>query len=244
MDNLFYKQLENISGTPALGLVGDFNLPDICWELNIAERRQSRKFLECIEDNFLLQLEEAVREMLSFLNVYKSMGPDEIHPRVMRELADELVKTFIYQKSWLTGEVPADWKLANVIPIHKKCYRLGMVWLDSAQEERDLGVLVTAAEHEPGCALVAKWAKGILTWIRNGVASRSREVILPLYWALVCQLEDQLVRQCQVFSSPVVGPQLWHGVFQTGYGGAMDLPCLPGEERAFERPSHALPGTE
>ncbi|RMC08102.1 hypothetical protein DUI87_15133 [Hirundo rustica rustica] len=26
---------------------------------------------------------------------------------------------------------------------------LGKVWLDSAQEERDLGVLVTAAEHEP-----------------------------------------------------------------------------------------------
>ncbi|TRZ18911.1 hypothetical protein HGM15179_008205 [Zosterops borbonicus] len=30
-----------------------------------------------------------------------------------------------------------------------QCYRLGRVWLDSAQEERDLGVLVTAAEHEP-----------------------------------------------------------------------------------------------
>ncbi|RMC10347.1 hypothetical protein DUI87_13150 [Hirundo rustica rustica] len=28
-------------------------------------------------------------------------------------------------------------------------YRLGMVWLDSAQAERDLGVLVTAAEQEP-----------------------------------------------------------------------------------------------
>ncbi|TRZ10287.1 hypothetical protein HGM15179_016826 [Zosterops borbonicus] len=66
-----------------------------------------------------------------------------------------------------------------------QCYRLGMVWLDSAQAERDLGVLVTAAEHEPGCAQVAKRAKGILAWIRNGVASRSREVILPLSWALV-----------------------------------------------------------
>ncbi|KAF4793789.1 cms1 ribosomal small subunit [Turdus rufiventris] len=31
----------------------DFNLPDVCWELNTAEKRQSRKFLECVEDNSL-----------------------------------------------------------------------------------------------------------------------------------------------------------------------------------------------
>ncbi|RMC05467.1 hypothetical protein DUI87_18660 [Hirundo rustica rustica] len=56
VDNLFYKQLENASGLPALVLVGDFNLPDICWELNTAEKTQSRKFLECMENNFLSQL--------------------------------------------------------------------------------------------------------------------------------------------------------------------------------------------
>ncbi|TRZ26643.1 hypothetical protein HGM15179_000414 [Zosterops borbonicus] len=56
VDNLFYKQLKNVSGSSALVLVGDFNLPDICWELNTAEKRQSRKFLEHMEDNFLLQL--------------------------------------------------------------------------------------------------------------------------------------------------------------------------------------------
>jgi len=50
------------------------------------------------------------------------MGPDGIHPRVLRELAEELTKTFsiIYQKSWLTGEVPDGWRIGSVTPIHKK----------------------------------------------------------------------------------------------------------------------------
>ncbi|TRZ18140.1 hypothetical protein HGM15179_008959 [Zosterops borbonicus] len=56
MDNLSYKQLENVSRSPVLVLADDFNLSDICWELNTAEKRQSRTFLECMDDNFLLQM--------------------------------------------------------------------------------------------------------------------------------------------------------------------------------------------
>ncbi|TRZ21224.1 hypothetical protein HGM15179_005898 [Zosterops borbonicus] len=50
------------------------------------------------------------------------MGPDGIHPRVRRELADELAKllSIVYPQSWLTGEVLDDGKLAKVTAIHKK----------------------------------------------------------------------------------------------------------------------------
>ena len=50
------------------------------------------------------------------------MGPDGIHPRVLRELAEVLAKplSILYQRSWSTGEVPEDWRLASVTPIYKK----------------------------------------------------------------------------------------------------------------------------
>ncbi|GAB0180838.1 hypothetical protein GRJ2_000549100 [Grus japonensis] len=45
-----------------LVLMRDFNDPDICWRDNTAGHKQSRRFLECVSDNFLLQvIEELMR---------------------------------------------------------------------------------------------------------------------------------------------------------------------------------------
>jgi len=52
----FFLQLQEASRSQALVLLGDFNYPDICWKSNMASCRQSSRFLQCIEDNFLSQV--------------------------------------------------------------------------------------------------------------------------------------------------------------------------------------------
>ena len=55
------------------------------------------------------------------LDEYKSLGPDGVHPRILKELA-EVTKplSIIFEKSWLSGEDPDDWRKGYVTPIYKK----------------------------------------------------------------------------------------------------------------------------
>ena len=63
-----------------------------------------------------------VTKLLKDLNLSKALGPDELHPRVLKELAMELGPVFahLFQQSIDTGEIPKEWSLANICPLFKK----------------------------------------------------------------------------------------------------------------------------
>ena len=63
-----------------------------------------------------------VFKLLKQVKPSRAPGPDGITGHVLKNCAPslEVPLSILYNKSYSTGELPQDWKLANVVPIHKK----------------------------------------------------------------------------------------------------------------------------
>ena len=65
---------------------------------------------------------EEIFKILSGLNISKASGPDGISNRVLRECSSSLAEPLsrLFNLSFSLGVFPSSWKIANVVPTHKK----------------------------------------------------------------------------------------------------------------------------
>jgi hypothetical protein len=65
---------------------------------------------------------KGVTKLLKNQNIHKATGPDSIPSFILKSAADQLapILTDIFQTSIDTGEVPQDWRDANIVPLFKK----------------------------------------------------------------------------------------------------------------------------
>ena len=66
--------------------------------------------------------EDDMCKKLADLNPTKSCGPDGIHPRVLKELSNELAMPLkmLFDRTMYEGKIPESWKTAEVKPLFKK----------------------------------------------------------------------------------------------------------------------------
>ena len=65
---------------------------------------------------------KGVTKLLDGLNVHKASGPYGLNARVLKECSNEIspILALIYNESLARGEVPDEWRQANVSPVFKK----------------------------------------------------------------------------------------------------------------------------
>ncbi|CAG4942950.1 unnamed protein product [Parnassius apollo] len=71
--------------------------------------------------NIIQFTQEEVKKKLKNLDIYKSVGPDDIHPLLLKNCADILAVPIatLFNHSLHSGNFPDKWKEARVIPLHK-----------------------------------------------------------------------------------------------------------------------------
>ena len=63
-----------------------------------------------------------IQKLLSNINPNKAVGPDNVPGKFLKLFASEMADTYqvLFQASLDQGQVPPDWKTANIVPLYKK----------------------------------------------------------------------------------------------------------------------------
>ena len=115
---------------PLTRLTSSTNNPSLCSPVVSKEDFSKSYPMPTTEDQFpvIEDIDITINRLVKLLNdLYptKKSGPDNISPKVLKELANEVwpFLLLIYRKSLQTSEVAEDWRKANVTPVFKKDHR-------------------------------------------------------------------------------------------------------------------------
>ena len=64
-----------------------------------------------------------IRKILKDVNVNKAAGPDGIHSKILKNCRDSIAYPLssLFKNSYNIGQIPSEWKLANVVPVQRSC---------------------------------------------------------------------------------------------------------------------------
>ena len=94
-------------------------------------------------------------------------------------------------ESWAeNNRMKFNWDKCQVLHLGKRnqmhSYRTGDIWLSNTTNEKDLGIVVDhKLNMSQQCDIAAKKANAIFGCINRSITLKSREVLVPLYTALV-----------------------------------------------------------
>ena len=113
-----------------------------------------------------------VLEILCNLYTIKATGPDEVPARILKETAHEIAPSLceLFNKSLRLGVFPADWKLANVVPVFKKGNK------EHVENYRPISLLSTVSKVMERCLFnsIKYYVIGLISECQHGfIAGRS-----------------------------------------------------------------------
>ena len=109
----------------AFSLYNPMKLANICkqflWQTNSNTVPEEHQIKYPIMPKFEFG-ENGIKKLLGTLKPNKAAGPDRLRPLALKQTRDQIapILQVIFTKSYETGQVPKDWKTANVAPVFKK----------------------------------------------------------------------------------------------------------------------------
>ncbi|CAB3982957.1 Hypothetical predicted protein [Paramuricea clavata] len=118
--------------------------------INIVNQQSISETTDTLFNDIVLS-QGTVRSVLRNLDNNKAHGPDEIPARLLTETAYQIAPSLclLFNKSLKSGIVPREWKLANVVPIHKKGDK------DHAENYRPISLLSLVSKVLERCVFIS-----------------------------------------------------------------------------------------